>query len=411
MIKHQLEKDIDVLVENQLISTEQSVKIKEFYSKSRKPTLESSMLLPLIGVLLIGAGFIALCASNWEYMSDGMRLVVAFIPLSILDFYLFKYKDHKSEVLIQCLTFGVAFALLFAFGIVTNVFQTPVSTDILIHLGLFCVLPLVYVFDAYWLGVITIMGGIATCADEYLILSTIGLISLVPYCYFKFKANQNFHIMVLLHMVVLFRLSHLVYDGELTLFIPLAILLVIGLFYRTNVYTTTTKIMFYMVGIAFSLDDGIISIAYDIDFIAVSFYFIMLLGAAYYTIKYLTGEENLTHRYFNLHSISILMLVAMDFLGAGFHFLATALMLYIFGFNAFYHFKNFNIKGYNRYSFIFSCFILAKMTSLDFPFMVQGILFIVLGVIFIYLSHHITNLIKAQQLSEGVISVEEFTQQ
>lgn len=65
MLKHQIEKDIELLIENNLITFEQATNIKQFYSSKSKPTLETSMLLPLIGVLLIGSGLIALCAANW----------------------------------------------------------------------------------------------------------------------------------------------------------------------------------------------------------------------------------------------------------------------------------------------------------------------------------------------------------
>lgn len=399
ILKHQIEKDITLLVENNLITLEQAGYIKEFYSNKAKPTLETSMLLPLIGVLLIGAGLIALCAANWDYLTDQVRLFIAFIPLIILNYCLFKYKNSPSDVLIQCLTFGVSFASLFAMGIVANVFQTPVATEVLVHLCLFCIVPLVYVFDAYWLGVIGVWGAVFSSSDDYIILSLLGLIAFFPYCYFRLKEQRSSNTLMLFHIVILFRIGYFICYDEFAIFLPFAILLVIGLFFNNDLYRRTIKLMFFGVGVFFSFARiGIFSFEHE-NLVFAMVYGLLLCFALYYTLQHITYTGSQYDKIFNLQSIAILSLLLMNLSNIPTDFIATLLMSCIWGYNAFTHFKLINIKGYNKYSFVFTALVLAKMTSLSLDFATQGIMFIILGVGFIILSRHVNNLMKIELAS------------
>lgn len=403
MLKHRIWKDVELLVESGLITEEQAININEYYlSKSKsKPTLESSMLLPLIGVLLIGAGLIALCAANWEYLTDGMRLIIAFVPLVVLNFFLFKYKNSTSDVLIQCLTFGVSFACLFGMGIVANVFQTPVATEVLVHICLFGIVSLVYVFDAYWLGVIGVAGGIFSVSDDYVILSLIGLVVFLPYLYLRLKDERNCNTLMFAHIVVLFRIGFLICHDEFCVFLPLAVLLVIGLFFNNDLYRRTTKLLYFYAGIFMSFGGGWIGFTQE-HYVWAFIYGLLLCFALYYTLQHIAVTGSAYDKLFNLQSIAILSVLLQTLLGIPIEFVATILMLYIFGYNAFNHFKLINIKGYNKYSFLFTCLVLGKMAEFDFGFTVQGILFILLGIGFIILSRHINSLMKIELANQDM---------
>lgn len=402
MIKHQLEKDIDMFVQQSIISTEQAECMRAYYKNNSKHTLETSMLLPLIGVLLIGAGFIALCAANWEYLNDSVRLIIAFVPLVILNIFLFKYRNTPSEVLIQCLTFGVAFACLFAMGIVANIFQTPVPTDLLVYLMLLCVLPLIYVFDAYWLGILTLAGAISSVSDSYIIISILGLISLTPYCYFRLKDGRSSNLLILGHMIVVFLISILIFDTEFSYVISLAILLIIGLFFNNDLYRRSLKIGLFLIGITSSFIDD--NIFYRIDpneYIQVLVYALLLCFALYYTLKYISVNGSHYDKVFNLQAIAILTLFLLNIVDIPTDFIFTALMLFIFGYNAFTHFKIININGYNKYSFVFTALVLSRMSALNITFTAQGVLFIILGIIFILLSRTVNRLMKIELANQN----------
>lgn len=400
MNNHKREKEINILHENSLISKEQAEDIKNFYKQQSAsiPSLESSMLLPLIGVLLIGAGFIALCASNWENMSDYIKLIVAFIPVVILNIALYKQRNSRSEVLIQCLTFGVAFAVLFAFGIVANIYQTPVDTNILIHMGLFSVLPLVYVFDGYWLGVVALAGAIASSNSDYMIISIIGLISIIPYCYLRIKKDRPLNIMVLLNSVMLFRLSFLFFNDEISILLVLSIMLLLKTIYVNELYHRLLKYMYYILGITLCFVDDNINTDH---YIPLAFIFLCLMMVLYYTVTKVSEEDILTIKY-NYECSAIMFLTLLNIFEIPTEFLATLLMLFIIAFTAFMHFKNKSLKGYNMYSFVFTIFVLAKMTSLDMLFMTQGILFIIMGIISLVISRHVAKIIKEERDGEVV---------
>lgn len=395
-MKHRIEKDIAELLANNLLTPEQGSDIVNYYKTKNKPTFESSMLLPLIGVLLIGAGFIALCASNWENMTDIMRLIIAFIPITVLSLALFNYKDSNSHVLVQCLSFGVSFALLFGFGIVSNVYQTPIDTEILMHVCLFCVIPLVYVFDGYWLGVIALAFGISCATQDYIIISLIGMLSMLPYCYFKVKEKLNIYVMVMLHIAVLFRSLGLIYPEDITICIGFSTLVLISLFFKNSLYQSVIKISILTIGIIASVTGVDFVISSPADFVVTLIYISMLGYSLYYTFN--NEVENKT---LNYHLIGILTIGMLGLMDIDVTFIYSLLMIYVLMYNAFDKFKQYDLKGYNFYSSIFTGFILMKMSTLNLLFMTQGIIFIAMGVTFIFLSDYVSKTIKAQQILGG----------
>lgn len=361
------------------------------------------MLLPLIGVLLIGAGLIALCASNWENMGDTLRLVIAFVPITILNIALYKNKDSKSEVLVQCLTFGVGFAMLFGFGIVTNVFQTPVDTDILIHLALFCVIPLIYVFDAYWLGVISIAAGISSSSIDYVIISLIGLFSMLPYLYNKIKQNDSVNTMLILHMGVLYRAVYLICREDEACIIVIALALAITMFLENRLFKTIVTTMIYIMGFVLSFINLDFYISGTIFNIIMLIYVLLIFFIIFYTYNYINNEDKIL----NYNLAGILSIVIITIMQIPTTEIASFLMVYILLYNAYKKFKEKDIKGYNGYSFVFTGFILGKMGSYNLHFMTQGIFFIVLGIVFIVLSKYVSNTIKQEITVEEVLENEE----
>lgn len=404
MIKHKILKDIDELVENNLITKEQGSDIVNYYNTKTKPTFESSMLLPLIGVLLIGAGFIAMCASNWENMTDTLRLFIAFVPITLLSGALYNYKNSNSQVLVQCLAFGVAFALLFGFGIVANVYQTPIDTNILLHVCLFCVIPLVYVFDGYWLGVIALAFGLYSSSSDYTVISIIGLLSMLPYCYYRVREKLSLNMMIMLHVGVLFRTLYLIYPEFEIMYLGISTLLVLGLFFNNALYQSLLKIIIFVLGIVFSFSGSYYEITSNVEIIIMLIYILMIGFVVYYTYYNVVENKILNYQLSGILVVSIFYVIGIDNKE-----IFSLLMIYILIYNAYDNFKHFYLKGYNFYSFIFTGFILSKMFSFNLPFMTQGVVFIALGIAFIYLSQHVSKVIKAQRLIGGVEN-EEFTQ-
>ncbi|MFI3199993.1 MAG: DUF2157 domain-containing protein [Eubacteriales bacterium] len=401
MNNQKIDKEIDLLVEHSLISVEQSKEIKNFYKERSKkiPSLENSMLLPLIGVLLIGAGFIALCASNWEQMSDLLKLIVAFIPLIILNVALFKNRSSSSEVLIQCLTFGVAFAILFAFGIVTNVFQTPIDTNILIHMALYSVIPLVYVFNGYWLGVMVIVGAITSSDVNYMFLSIIGLLSIMPYCYVRIRNKLPINTILVLNGIVIYRISYMLFDDWISVYLSLSILLLFTLRYHIALFNNILITLYYVLGVFLCfIDDDI-----DTEFYMVSAIILAIIGVVIYIVSMRTEKGNLLEVKYYYECCVIMILAVVNVFEINVEFIATLLMLFIFAFSAFRYFKNKSLSGYNKYSFIFTILLLWKMTTLDLPFTVQGVLFIVLGIISILISRYVSKLIKDDDKEQEIM--------
>ena len=73
-------KKLDKLVGAGIISPEQKQQILEFEDKTGSGLVMRA--LNLLGIFTIGIGVISLVASNWEYISDSLKLVVMFMMLA-----------------------------------------------------------------------------------------------------------------------------------------------------------------------------------------------------------------------------------------------------------------------------------------------------------------------------------------
>lgn len=386
--KRQIEKDLSLLVEVALISPEQGENIRAFYGTQSRG-FSTLFVLPLLGVLLIGFGLISLCASNWQHLGDVPKIVVAFLPLVLLSLVLYRKRESTSEVLVQCLTFGVGFAELFALGVVTNLFQTPVSTHLLMQLSLLCLVPLVYVFNAYWLGTLLYAWAISACQPDTLLLSTLSLVVFLPYCYSRICEERNLRCLTILHVVGLFRLLFLYYEDNFSIFFGLAILLIGSGYYRETSFLHLVRNMFSVTGLtlAFFRETMIL----EVEPLPLLLGLCCVGFAAYQAWHFFDDQEDTLTHGVGITLLSLLLVNAFDIPTS---FIATVVMLAVLGLQVYQAFTLRDLPGYNKYSFLFALFVLAKMSSLSMTFFATGVLFIVIGIAFLLLSKVVSDIVK-----------------
>ncbi len=391
MKKGRILQDLSLLVEAGLITPQQSQAIEEFYQQ-RKKEIRPLLLLPLIGVLLVGTGFISLCASNWHYLSDVVKIVLAFVPLVLLSGFLYKHREADSQVLVQCLTFGVGFGVLFAFGVLANVFQTPVSTHLLMQFAVLCLVPLVYVFDAYWLGVLLFAWGIFACSTTTLVLSLLSLVAFVPYCWEKIQWEASHRSFTVLHIVALFRLLFLFHSEGGSVLLALALLLLASTYYTEEFYQKIVREGFLWLGVFLCfVEESFFSLS-DAAFLVLS-----LLPVV--AICFAIGQRMEEREEQVEHGCCLAVLVLFFLCGVGFPtlWIATLLITAILVTRAYHSFHKRDLAHYNGYSFLFTAFVLAKMSSLHLSFLATGVLFILLGISFILLSKKLADTIKREE--------------
>ena len=77
-------KDINELVEAEIISQETADKILAFYQyKKDQSKNKLNIVFGILGALLVGLGIIMIVAHNWDDLSRGVKTCFAFLPLII----------------------------------------------------------------------------------------------------------------------------------------------------------------------------------------------------------------------------------------------------------------------------------------------------------------------------------------
>src|SRR5690606_1533240 len=77
-------KELDDLVEKQIVSAETAERIRLYYvSREDGSSGRLTTVLALLGALLIGSGIILLIAHNWDMLGRTPRTIIAFFPLAL----------------------------------------------------------------------------------------------------------------------------------------------------------------------------------------------------------------------------------------------------------------------------------------------------------------------------------------
>ena len=150
-------------------------RIQDEYIKTRKEHHNAFLIFALIGVVFIGAGVISLFAYNWSMFSRKMKAFIAFLPLLGVQVLLFlKIRAQASEVWIQSLSLALGIAFLSALGLIYQAYQISYSLQSMLLTGFVLMLPVVYLFDGYYLALLY-MAGICWTGwnSDYILLASL----------------------------------------------------------------------------------------------------------------------------------------------------------------------------------------------------------------------------------------------
>lgn len=404
---NQIEKDLDELVLENLVSEEQSVAIKKYYAQKER-VIKTSLIIPLIGVLLIGFGIIALAAVNWNTLYGWAKLTLAVTPLVLLLIAVFLKRDSKSNVLIECLSFGIGFATLFAFGIVFQYFQTPISLKTIQIIAGLSIIPVVYVLNAYWLGVIAYLLIFSAYVETLNIFIGLLLILMFPYYLMRIKRGYDSKVFTFLNVFLMFFIMRkIAYDYTHCLFITILCLQLISIFFKDHFYKSVVNTISYMIIIILSyvgarmLIDGLdfgfrdfIGIRATID-ILISIP-ITILNIVF-TKKKMESKIDLANGYVISTVSFAAMFLVLDnfFINIVVGIIIFILPTYLICLNIFESFKARNITKYNQFAFLFSSYVIIHILMLEeLPYEFKGFLFVVVGIFFLVANVYILKSMK-----------------
>jgi uncharacterized membrane protein len=118
-----LEKKLNLWKNNNLITTEQFDSILEYENKNSNSKLGIYTIITL-GCVVLGLGIIALIASNWEEISDFLKLVIDFFILSILGLYIFRKYDNSNIRVKDSLIVVFILLIIGSIGLISQIYNT-----------------------------------------------------------------------------------------------------------------------------------------------------------------------------------------------------------------------------------------------------------------------------------------------
>lgn len=390
-------KDIEKLVFEGLITYEQGVEIEKFYSK-KNDKFSMALLLPLLGVFLIGGGIISISAYNWSYFPEYVKIIIGLIPITVLSTIFYIKEEKISKVAFECMTLAIGLSVLFSLGITFQTLQTPISAEFLFIVCSICMLPIIYAFETYWLGVLSMF--IMTFSSLFLG----GIFLFSPYIFIPFymkKIKQNIQVKTYTFLY-----------GITILTIPSFLFETINLIYFSIYLLNLIYILFY------EIDDG-----FGKKFVSIiNFTYIFILGFVSFE---LVGNDSFIFQFPNIILAGIIFVITnrkifdkdqlikthyingiflfqsiQHFAGEYGQIFAFFMPLLVGGVLLFNVYENFNlrdVKEYNLSIFLFASFVIIKMFVIDLDLILKGIMFVIIGISFFIANSRILKLIKEEQ--------------
>lgn len=249
-----LQKDIDILIEANVISEEAGINIKNYYLQKNGGQPNRLMLIfGILGAILVGLGIVLIVAHNWDQLSKGVKSILAFLPVVLGQVWCAYALFMKANQPVWRES-GSAF-LFFAMGaciaLIGQIYHIPGDLSSFLLTWLLLCLPLVYLLPSstaavlYILG-ITYYGGVTgyelfnnTPAYSFWVL----LLLILPYYiwlrYHKASSNALNILHVLVPLSIIIILGTLVQENPEWL--VLAYMSLFGLFYNLGM----SKLMVY----------------------------------------------------------------------------------------------------------------------------------------------------------------------
>ena len=393
-------KELDELTAAEVISPEVAERIR-LYAQQRTQSNSSHRLLTVFGALgaiLIALGIIVLLAHNWDELPRWIKTFISFLPLLIGQAacgYLLFYKGLTSwwgeaAAVFTSLAIGAAIAM------VHQVYNLPESSFAsFLTLWLLLALPTLYLMRSRATAILYYIGIGALCilgyrewTTYYTSLTTFALILPFYIWHIRYKANSaitySFHwLTVVFTGIALSVLSANIRDDSTILWFVLlaAIYIMIGKYLQTSIYYNAYKVAALLcIPICFFVEDFPSFNNYTLytTIAIVLFYFLLIAKYYYIDKKEKTLDLVLVFPLLYIFSIYLVRLYLYD--------------LVILAFGAYYVWKGFKSERslvVNYGLTVISIEVAIRFFDSYFPFVLKGIVFILLGVSFFVANYFI----------------------
>ena len=387
-------KELDELTAAEVISPEVAERIRH-YAEQRTQSNSSHRLLTVFGALgaiLIALGVIVLLAHNWDELPRWIKTFFSFLPLlagqAACGYLLFKkgltswWGDAAAAF--TALTIGATIAM------VHQVYNLPDSSFAsFLTLWLILALPTLYLMRSRATAILYYIGIGALCILGYrewttYYTSLVTFVLILPFYIWHIRYKTNSAITVVFTGIALSVLSTNIRDNSTILWFVLlsAIYIMIGKYLQTSIYYNAYKVAALLcIPICFFIEDfPSFNNNYTLytTIAIVLFYFLLIAKYYYIDKKEKTPDLVLVFPLLYIFSIYLVRLYLYD--------------LVILAFGAYYIWKGFKSERslvVNYGLSVISVEIAIRFFDSSYPFIIKGIVFILLGIGFFVANYFI----------------------
>ena len=160
--RKQLLQELAFWQEKQIISPEQAAQIESLYPENQRDSYNRTLIIfSILGALLIGGGIILILARNWDELPIWTRAVIAFLPLltSQVITGMLLHRKIASEAWREGVGLFYAIAVYACIALISQIYHLPGAFDRYIILCSLLILPIGYVLRAttpmllYFIGI------------------------------------------------------------------------------------------------------------------------------------------------------------------------------------------------------------------------------------------------------------------
>ena len=149
-------KDIDGLVQANIISSDTAQRIITYYQQKKETAPDKlNIILGILGAMLVGSGIILIVAHNWDELSRPFKTTLSFIPL-LLAQLLCAYtliKQKRSAAWRESSGVLLFFAVGTSISLISQIYQVSGSLSGFLLTWVLLTLPLIYLLISHVMSI------------------------------------------------------------------------------------------------------------------------------------------------------------------------------------------------------------------------------------------------------------------
>lgn len=419
--------NLEELIENGIITHETADSIEKYYKQQQESNPNRLLLIfAVLGALLIGAGIILIIGHNWDYFPRALKTFLSFLPLIITQglavFVILKKYDNP--IWREAVAVTLFFAIGASISLVSQVYHIVGDIKSFLFIWMILAIPVVYLLKSRATLLLVIAG--ATSYGQQVgyfhqrqvpIYYWLMIVSIIPFCYQLYKELQTRHSMtfilwVLTGSITILMGSFVINDSPMLLFLYMSyfgLLYLMGVWYKrkTISFIKNPFLVIGCLGIIVLLfisgfqdfwqsvnkPDNIISFAHIDTYVWIC---LTILASGLFMYLFTNKEIDILNP-IGYAFLVFILIYGLSFIDPLLSVICSNLLLLAISISLILRGNHeLDLRLLNIGLAIILILIIARFFDFDIPFIVRGIIFIVLGIAFFMANYGIIQKRKNQ---------------